>query len=194
MRKPKSGPAAQHALVRPIPLSRPRASADHRAAHAEARPSRPTARDGGRPAREGNYAREPPKHYVILASSRTLFPQSKLLQLHPPFSPPSLRRSPWPPSAYRRDGAGTGRPRRRHPTSHYSTKRLMITSEKKHDGWKCYGGQGHRPKLPPWRWPLTCKGERIPVSNNEGKASTRASEHQGVLMDTFALIVQTKVV
>ena len=32
------------------------------------------------------------------------------------------------------------------------------------------------------------------MSNSKGKASTRASEHQGVLTDTFALMVQSEVV
>ena len=32
------------------------------------------------------------------------------------------------------------------------------------------------------------------MSNIEGEASARASEHQGVLLDTFALTVQSEVV
>ena len=73
MKKPNPGPAAQHALVWPIPLSHPRVSADHRAAHAEARPSRPAAHNGGKPTREGNDARAPSNDSVFATSSTVLF-------------------------------------------------------------------------------------------------------------------------
>ena len=70
----------------------------------------------------------------------------------------------------------------------------MSTSKAAHVVWKWFGEQGRRSELPPQRWLLTCKGGRVPISNSEGKASTRASEHQGVLTDTFALTIQSEVV
>ena len=73
MMKTKSDFVAQHAPVRPSAPPRPRVSAGHRAAHVEARPSWPTARDGGRPARDGKYARTPLIDSVFTANSTTLF-------------------------------------------------------------------------------------------------------------------------
>jgi len=98
-KKSKSGPMAQQALVRPIPPSRPRASADHRVAHVEARPSRPTARDGGRPARDDSFMETPPNYLTFTASAKTLFTQSRLLQIRPSnflSSPPMIPL--WPPA------------------------------------------------------------------------------------------------
>ena len=53
MMKTESDSSGPLVLVWPSAPSRPRASAGHRAVHAEARPSRSTARDEGRPARDG---------------------------------------------------------------------------------------------------------------------------------------------
>ena len=72
------------ALARPSAPSRPRASAGHRAAHAEAWPSRPTARDGGRPARADGFVETPPNYLTFTTSAKTLFTQSRLLQIRPP--------------------------------------------------------------------------------------------------------------
>ena len=73
-----------YSLAQPTTARRARLSS---AAHARAWPNRPTAHDEGRPVRNGKYAWAPPKYYVITASSRILFHQSKVLQLHPLLSP-----------------------------------------------------------------------------------------------------------
>ena len=44
-----------------------------------ARPSQPTARDGGRPARDDGFAETPPNYMTFTASAKTLFTQSTIL-------------------------------------------------------------------------------------------------------------------
>ena len=149
----------------------------------------------GKPARAVKIARTPPTNSAFTTSSTVLFCYSTVLHQHPPTSSSSPRGGPWPPQgAHRARRHGTGRPRRPHLNPYSLPKGSIGTWIARRSYWRRRDEQRCRHNLPPRRWLLTCKSERVPVSNIEGEASARASEHQGALTDTPALTVRLEAV
>ena len=83
--------AGPQRAVRSNALPHPRATEGQRAAHMEARPSRPAAHEGDGLRTEAIMHGAPPNYNEIAANPKPLLNQSALLQQHPPTSTSSPR-------------------------------------------------------------------------------------------------------
>ena len=184
-------------MKKPNSNSRPnsRGSAHDGTVHAPAKhgprgawPSRPTAHDGRDPRATADMEKRPRTTRYLL---RALRHYSSSLRFYRYALPLLLYRGDVPqhPCTPWRDGTGTGRPRRRHPSLQGLAKWQMITSTTTRSGWKRYGEQGCCPRLPPRRWSLTYDGGCVPVSHSESRANQLASELKALPMETLEVTV-----
>ena len=89
--KTKTSLASPQRVARPNASPRLRAMEGQRAAHVEARPSRPAARDGDGLRAEAIMHGAPPNYNEIAANPKPLLNRSAPLQQHPP----NTASSPW---------------------------------------------------------------------------------------------------